>query len=300
VSKVSIIIPTRHETYEVSPGVSILHRTVQDIYEKATGDIEVIVIFDGPPYTPLPEYKNLVCLNMKWAGTKPSINSAAKIASGKYILKTDAHCMFAEGFDEVLQSHMEDNWVVTPRMYILDAENWKWQDGRFYDYFKLPCPFTYKRGVMFQAGGHWKERTGDLLSVYPMDDNMKLHGSCFFTSMEFYWGCLGGLNYFDGAGTWNGEDIEISLKTWLGPWDGKLKVNKETWYAHMHRGGQRPREWHVDTREAYRSAAWTADYWLRNKWDRRTHDLEWLIDKFSPIPGWPENWRELYAKFLEG
>jgi len=129
---------------------------------------------------------------------------------------------------------------------------------------------------------------------------MKLHGSCFFTSMEFYWGCLGGLNYFDGAGTWNGEDIEISLKTWLGPWDGKLKVNKETWYAHMHRGGQRPREWHVDTREAYRSAAWTADYWLRNKWDRRTHDLEWLIDKFSPIPGWPENWRELYAKFLEG
>ena len=54
------------------------------------------------------------------------INAAARIASGKYIFKTDAHCMFAKGFDEVLQADMEDNWVVMPRFYVLDAEHWQY------------------------------------------------------------------------------------------------------------------------------------------------------------------------------
>ncbi len=298
-SKVSIIIPTRQETFEVSPGVSILQRTVQDVFEKATGDIEVIVVFDGEPYTPLPEYKNLIRLEREWSGTKPSINAAAKIATGKYLFKIDAHCMMDKGFDEILQENMEDNWVVTPRFYVLNAEEWKWQDHRFYDYFRLPCPFTYKRGIMFQAGGHWKERTGERLDVYPVDENMKLHGSCFFMTKDYFWNCLGGLSS-EGSGTWNGEDIEISLKTWLGPWEAKLMTNKKTWYAHMHRGGQRPREWHVDSREAYRSAGWTANYWLSNSWTEQVHDFEWLIDKFSPISGWPEDWKLLYEKWKLG
>src|SRR3990172_5473995 len=112
-SKVSIIIPSKVETYEVTPGVSVLQRTIQDIYEKATGDFEVIVGFDGPPYISLPEYENLNILKLPWQGTKPTINKMAKIARGKYLLKTDAHCMFAEGFDEVLQEDIEYNWVVT-------------------------------------------------------------------------------------------------------------------------------------------------------------------------------------------
>ena len=268
---------------------------VREVYKKATGDFEVIVGFDGPPYIPLPEYEKLTILELPWQGTKPTINKMAKIAKGKYLLKTDAHCMFAEGFDEVLQEDIEYNWVVTPRFYVLNAEEWKWQDNRFYDYFKLPCPFTYKHGFMFQAGGHWKERTGERLDI-PIDDNMKLHGSAFFVHRDFFWNCLGGLNS-EGYGTWNGEDIEISMKTWLGPWEGKLKVHKNTWYAHMHRGGQRPREWHVSYREAYRSAAWTARYWMANEWAERKHDITWLIDRFSPVPGWPENWKDLYEEW---
>lgn len=38
-AKVSIIIPSCNEIQEVSPGVTVLQRTVQDIYEKATGDV---------------------------------------------------------------------------------------------------------------------------------------------------------------------------------------------------------------------------------------------------------------------
>lgn len=295
-SRVSIIIPSRVETFEVNPGENILQRTVRDIYEKATGDIEVIVAFDGPPYCSFPEYRNFISLEMPWAGSKPAFNEAAKIASGKYIMKLDAHCMVAEGFDEVLQVTMEDNWVVMPRFYVLNAEEWKWQDERFYDYFFLPCPFTYKHGFMFQAGGHWKNRTAERLNI-SIDENMKLHGSSFFMTKDFFWNCIGGL-HSEGSGTWNGEDIEITMKTWLGPWSGKLMVNKNTWYAHMHRGGQRPREWYVSYNQALKSAHWTANYWMKNQWADRKQDISWLIKKFWPVPGWPDNWETLYQDWL--
>jgi glycosyltransferase involved in cell wall biosynthesis len=294
-SRVSIIIPCRNETYEVSPGVPVLLRTVQDIYEKATGDFEVIVAFDGPPYTPLPNFKNLKRLELPQRGTKPTLNVAASTATGKYLLKTDAHCMFSDGFDEALQYKMEDNWVVMPRFYVLNAEKWEWQDDRFYDYFRLPCPFTDPKMFRFQAGGHWPERTRDRIS-YAVDENMKLHGSLFFMSKDFYLDCLEGLSSA-GSGTWSGEDIEISLKTWLGPWDGRVMVNKNAWYAHMHKGGQRPRGWRVSQSEINQSYLWTATYWMWNQWEGRAHDIDWLIDRFMPIPGWPDNWKELYTEW---
>jgi len=286
-SKVSILIPSRNEPF--------LYKTVQDIVTKATGDIEIIVAFDGEPYTPLPNYENLIRLELQQMGTKPILNIAAKKASGKYLLKTDAHCMFAEGFDETLQADMEDNWVVMPRFYVLNAEKWEWQDARFYDYFKLPCPLTDPRMFRFQAGGHWPERTRERLSI-PIDENMKLHGSSFFMSKDFYIHCLGGLNSM-GAGTWSGEDIEISLKTWLGPWDGKVMVNKNTWYAHMHKGREHPRGWNVSYSDINSSYLWTAHYWMANEWAERKHDIEWLIDRFSPVPTWPENWKDLYEEW---
>jgi hypothetical protein len=45
----------------------------------------------------------------------------------------------------------------------------------------------------------------------------------------------------------------------------------------------------------------TIDYWVNNKWPKRIHDWKWLIDKFWPVPGWPENWEErlISDKILE-
>lgn len=292
----SVLIPCRGEEYQVQPGVSVLARTVQDLIEKAEGEIEVIVVFDGPPYQRLPNYPELVVIEDEWRGTKLALNKAAEIATGEYLLKTDAHCMFAPGFDRALidgaphYNHGAPAWIAMPRFYVLDAEHWQWQDSRFYDYFTLPCPFTYRRGFMFQAGGHWGQRTQERLAI-PIDENLKLHGSCFFLRKD-YWDALGGLST-DSYDTWNGEDIELTMKTWLGPWDGVLAVNKTTWYAHMHRGAQRPREYGYSQREPYRSAAWSTDYWMNNRWEGRAHDIEWLVDRFWPLPGWSDNWKEL-------
>lgn len=297
-SKVSIIIPSRNATYQINTGETVLVRMIKDIYEKATGDLEVLVTFDGPPYQALPKHSNLRTFNLpEPLGSKHSINLMAKEAKGKYLLKLDAHCMVSEGIDEILQADMEDNWIVTPRFYILNAEEWKWQDERFYDYFYLPCPFTDRKMFRFQAGGHWVERTRERLNI-PIDENMKLHGSAFFISKDFFTKSLGGIEQ-DWMDPSSGEDIELSLKTWLGPWGGKLMVNKNCWYAHMHKGGQRPRGYHLPANQIYSTYSKIANYWMKDSWEGAKYPLSWLVERFMPIPTWPENYMELWKKWKE-
>jgi len=268
---------------------------VQDLYEKATGEFEVIVAFDGPPYQQFPDYPNLTRLELPQLGLKPCVNEAAHIATGKYLCKFDSHCMVSKSFDEVLQEHMEDNWLITPRFYVLDAEEWKWQDERFYDYFFLDCPLTDRVQYRFKAGGHWPQRTKERMHIGPLDETMVMHGSCWFLSRDYFLNCLGGMSSI-GYDSFGMEPAELCLKTWLGPWNGKVFVRKDAWFAHMHKGGQRPRGYNLSKERIWNSYAWTANYWMSNSWPERAHDLEWLVDKFMPIPSWPKNWSELQAQ----
>src|SRR3989338_2631594 len=69
------------------------------------------------------------------------------------------------------------------------------------------------------------------------------------------------------------EAIEIALKTWLG--GGKVMVNKKTWYAHKHRkfGRISPvKNYEIDAGNRY-----SQDYWLNNRWEKRVHNLDWLM-----------------------
>nr|MBP9687564.1 hypothetical protein [Candidatus Woesebacteria bacterium] len=38
-----------------------------------------------------------------------------------------------------------------------------------------------------------------------------------------------------------------------------------------------------------------ARYWMADKWEERVHNMDWFIEKFMPMPTWPDNWRELLA-----
>ncbi len=296
-SLVSIIIPSRNETYKIAEGMTVLQRTVQDIYDKATGDFEVIVIFDGPPYQELPNLPNLSIVKYPdVVGMKPAINAAAQQAGGRYLMKVDAHCMFSPGFNEVMQVGMQDNWLLVPRLYTLDAENWKLQDGIPYDHFFLSCPFTDPKGYRFMPSGYWKERTRARLDIAPLDETMVFQGSCWFASRDYFLNGIGGLTSVGYTEMWM-ETFELALKTWLGPWDGKVMVNKSASVAHMHKGAQRPRGYGVMVRGAKKVYEFTARYWMENRWAERHHDLQWLVDRFWPVPTWPDDWK---ARWNEG
>jgi glycosyltransferase involved in cell wall biosynthesis len=290
-SKVSILMPARNESYLSNNGQTVLQRTVDEILNKSHGDIELLIMFDGSNIQTLPDDRRIkVFFNQEAIGSKNCLNLLAKLYStGDYLFKLDAHCMLSDGYDEELKK-CEDNWVVIPRFYVLNAEDWKWQDDRFYDYFYLPCPFTDPKQFRFQAGGHWKQRTNERLDIL-VDENMKLHGSSFFMSKKFFNNHIIELDSsYDNS---SGEDIEISLKTWLSG-QGKLMVNKNCWYAHMHKGGQRPRGYYMGWSQIKNTYDHIARYWMGNKWENRKHDLEWLIDKFYPVPTWPENFKDYW------
>ena len=291
---VSIIIPSCNEIRQVAPGVTVLQRTVQDIYEKATGDFEVIIGFNGPTYQEFPDYPNLRTVKLpENIGIKTMINILAIMTKGKYIYKTDAHCLFDNGFNEILATDMQDNWIMTPRFYVLDPDKWQWQDERYYDYFYLCCPFTDPRGFRFKAGGHWPERTAEREnnSRYTIDETPQIHGSGWMVERDFFLNKIGGFSSRDPLGHAQ-EPPYLGLKTWLGPWEGKVMVNKKTWYAHMHQHNA-VKGYHFTHQQERTSYDVWARYWMGDKWGERIHNIDWFIEKFMPMPTWPENWREL-------
>lgn len=282
--KVSVIIPSRNERF--------MPQTVADIYKKATGEIEVLVMLDG--YWPdpiLPDYPNLTLLHVSRAmGMRNAINSCAAIATGDYLMKADGHCMFAEGFDEVLKADMEDDWVVIPRRHRLDAEKWDLEPTEKppIDYHYLSCPMTNKNGYSMH-GAIWPEYTRTHYDTL-IDDTMSFQGSFWFMTKKWFHTFLGGMSEV-GYGSFSQEPQEIGNKTWLG--GGRVVVNKKTWYAHLHKGSKYGRGYAMGSHEVERGHQYSAHFWMGNKWDKRIHDFEWLVEKFSPVPTWPENWKEL-------
>ena len=299
-AKVSVIIPARNETF--------LPQTVEDLISKAAGDVEVITVLDGYwPDPPLPNHPNLIQLHRSAPmGMRAAINAAANIARGEFLMKCDAHCMFADGYDEVLKANCDEHWVVIPRRFSLDAENWIINENGKppRDYHYLCYPHWDKGHDQGLHGVEWWGRGKERSSPeYNIDDNMSCQGSCWFMPRKHFTDFLGGLSEV-GYGTFTQEFQEVGNKTWLG--GGEVKVNKLTWYAHLHKGKTYGRMWHQsreDRDEVLRGHNWSAWYWMTNQWTERVHDFEWLIEKFWPVPTWDGNdvgecfkaWREHYG-----
>lgn len=259
----SIIIPSYKDPF--------LQRTIDDILENAEGEIEIIAVIDG--YTldkPLKEDPRVhVVTHHINKGMRASINSGVAASKGEYIMKTDAHCCFDKGFDVKLLSRIEDNWVVSPRRYKLDIEKWQVTDDPPVDYEWL---FTDRPDKI--GGAPWTRRRINRKDI-PIDENMVFQGSCYVMSRR-HWNWLGGLHE-EGYGTFIQEPVEVCLKTWLG--GGKVMVNKNTWYAHRHR--KFPRTYQGNRKEIEAGNKYSMEYWLSNRWEKRVHDIEWLLRRFG-------------------
>lgn len=285
--RVSVIIAARNE--------SRLPRMVAHLHTRLQGDYEIVIVQDGAPYQALPEHPRLRVFNREYAGLKPSVNFAAEQATGRYLLKLDAHCAVSAGIDLALQQHMQPNWMVVPRFYTLDEATWEPRDSRYCDYWLLDCPLTDPKGYRFRAGGYWWERTHARANVTPVDETLTHHGSAWFIERAFFLDKLQGMQT-EGYGLSYMEPADLGLRMWLGPWGGAVMVNKACWYAHLHQQAS-TRGYGISMREIKRSYEWTANYWMRNGWPEAVHPLRWLIDRFAPVPTWPENWLALQAAY---
>lgn len=290
-SKVSIIIPARGERR------SNLINTLTSIYGNVTSEYEVIIGFNGRGSEEIPYYPNLRKVSFPDnIGIKGNLNVLAALARGKYLFKLDAHTAVSKGFDEILKQNMEDDWVVTPRFKIL-TKDWgiQMRDGKeeFYDYFYLSCPFTDKRGLRFKAGGHWSEMTkerdfdGNPNNEHMLiDETPQIHGSAWFMTKDRFFE-MGGFPLQDPYGHGQ-EPIWVGLRNWL--MGGKVMVNKKVWYAHLHQNSSE-RGYPENKEETERTYNIVADHFIHNRGQYK-HTFEWFVEKFMPMPSWPENWRD--------
>ena len=298
-AKLSVIVPARNEVF--------LARTINDILENAEGDTEVIAILDG--YWPDPvivDNKRVVLVHYSESiGQRAATNIGVRLSKSKYIMKVDAHCAFDKGFDVKLMGECDYDWVVVPRMYNLHAFDLVCKCGelRYQGPTKIPCKKC--GGTDFERDMLWKPRLSRRSDFYRFDkdlkfqywqnyerrpeaqgdiaDTMSLLGACFFCHRKRFWD----LGWLDEAhGSWGQMGTEMACKSWLS--GGRLVVNKRTWFAHMFRtqGADFGFPYKLSNDEVDRARNHSKDLWLNDKWRGAKRKLQWLLDKFAPVPGW--------------
>lgn len=120
--KLSILIPARNEEW--------LGNTIDDILAHTSDETEVIAVLDGAwPVHPIKDHPrvNLIYHPVS-IGQRAAINEAARVASGKYYAKMDAHVLVSEGFDQAIMKPYESGEIgmdttTIPRLYNLHAFN---------------------------------------------------------------------------------------------------------------------------------------------------------------------------------
>lgn len=295
---VSIIIPSRNERF--------LPNTVVDLLKKAEGQIEVIVILDG--YWTVPSYfepqfielykimisdpRVILVHRGEAQGMRPGINTAVSIAKGDYIMKIDGHCLLDAGYDTKLKADCESNWVVIPRRKRLDAENWTIQDvGKpdiDYEYLSFPDNPADFGGPGFN-GRVWTDRILERTdSKYDIDEDMSFQGSCWFM-YKTYFHELDLMDYVN-YGTFWSEAQEIGFKCFLS--GGKVMINKKTWYAHLHKGRTYGRGYNINNRTIEEGTIFSNKWVHNNVWPKQTFKFHTMIERFWPVPGWPEDWEK--------
>lgn len=257
----SIIIPYWREPY--------LDKTITSLKDNAVTEIEVLAE-EGSK------------------GMRAAINEGLKKAKGEFIMKIDAHCAVAKGFDKVLTENCKENWLMVPRRYSLNEETWdRMGRPRDYHYLRFPgCDSSY--GYSFQVT-NWP-KSNDL----EIDDTMTYQGSGWVANKDYFMDHIG---FYDDRpetyGTFAQDQQEVGLKYWLG--GGEIKVNKRTWYAHLQKRGYHYQAGtfsrrHKKDEQRIKGDEWGTRHWINNEEPNMIRPFSWLIEKFNP-PGW-ENWEE--------
>ena len=300
--------------------------TVEDVLKNIRGKTEIIAIVDGYdiPVPPIPTDPRLKLIkNEVSIGQRAAINQAVKLSTAKYVMKTDAHVAFDEGFDvKMVETFKEtgDNVTMIPTLYNLHAYDWKckkcgvqWYQGLIPDHCKVMegkhqinnpnCDNT----TDFEKVIVWKPRLNRKSEYYRFDttlhfqyhgdrkrlpsasddivETMSAQGSCFMLTREKYWE----LNICDeNWGSWGQQGTEVACKTWLS--GGRLVTNRKTWYSHMFRtqGGSFGFPYPISSKQQENTRKISREVFFNNKWEKQVLPLSWLIDKFKPLPDWHE------------
>lgn len=260
--KLSVIIPSYKDPLLVKTIDSLLATS------ELGGRLEIIAVLDGYwPSFELREDPRVRYIHLgKNRGMRDAINVGVAAARGEFLMRTDEHCLFAQGFDRIMTDACRPNWIMTARRYFLDPVKWEvMQDQPYVDYEKL----IIQNDIKF-AGRPWRER--DKRRAYlQIDETMAMQGSCWVMPRQWWKDVIGELQT-EGYGPLYQDSHEMVFKTWQA--DGSLMLNKNTWFAHKHRSFKRthqngtPENKHTEANWLYSLNTWL-DYYeteVRSRW----------------------------------
>lgn len=285
-NSLSVIIPSRNEKF--------LQKTILDVLQNSRGQIEIIAVLDGyePPQEELvldERVKYLRLPETTYLKKRHAINAAVQIAEGKYVMALDGHCLVAPGFDLVLERDYEEGTIEFLRRHRLDPIVWDLQpqcDKRppiDYEYIMFPGKFEYPAFHGFK----WDKRTLERENIM-IDEICEAQGSMWFMSKEFFKRM--GFMQTEGYTGWGGEAEELIFSTYRA--GGRALVNKNSYYAHLHKGKVFGRMYFMDKRDLRKSYEYVYHYWAIENKDFFIS----FINKFGPLPGWPKDWqKQLYS-----
>jgi glycosyltransferase involved in cell wall biosynthesis len=277
--KLSVVVPGWYDPF--------MQRTIDTLLDTSEldGEIEVIAVVDGSWLaTPLKEDSRVTVIQFdENRGMRAAINAGLAKAQGRFIMKVDAHCCFDQGFAKSMVENCAEDWMLIPRRYSLDDVNWtanKAKPTRDYHYLLYPSsgmvmtPHDYPR----------LDRNG-----IEIDDTMSFQGSCWVANRNQFMKRVGFLDDSNKRyGSFAAEQLETGLKYWLG--GGEVKVNKKTWYAHL---WKMPRHYaageFVKKSKFWSGWNWATQHWFNDREPVMVHKLAWLVEKFWPVPTWPED-----------
>ena len=276
----SIILPSRNERF--------LPNTIADLLAKAEGDIEIIAVLEGywpnplPPDDPRVKYIHF----SKPKGMRAALNAGVDIASGEFVMKLDAHCMFSQGFDVALTADCRNNWVMVPTRKRLDPEKWVVRNHRE-DINYLYCERPH--GDNYQLNGkEWRQKNKDKkLQEVLLDDIIIMQGSCYMMPRD-YWYFLELLDE-ENYGTFRKDPQEVSFKSWTS--GGRVVRSKKAWYAHLHKGKQYRRGYSLARKDWDKGDLYVKNWLDDTAWDspKEIRRFKWVIQHFSDMPGWEDH-----------
>lgn len=316
----SVLIPARNERW--------LRRTVEDVCANKRGDTEIIVVLDGHwphPGGELVLHPDVhVIHHHRPIGQRAATNLAARTSSARYVMKLDAHCAVAPGFDEELirtADTLGSDVTQVPAQHNLHIFDWICETCGARTYqgptlhacagchgttFRMEMVWNAIRrrteywrfdGTELKFGywGDYKKRpqaNGEVVEV------MSCLGACWFLARDRFW-ALGGLDEDHGGGAgWGQMGTEIACKSWLS--GGRLVVNKRTWFSHLFRtqGKDFGFPYHISGAEQDYARRYSQNLWRGGHWPGQRLPLRWLVDRFWPIPGWTEEQRDALPEHL--